>query len=246
MPEGCIAHQTAQRQAARRAGRRRAALSGTVLAHYERSPVALRAVVHHGRPPYAGRLSLAARSTSDEHDWAQGPRPIEEDNLLQARTVSTGVRLAREVVQRLAVLTDDEVELLVDATSVRARPPDVGRRLPPLRPHRRVRRGSPARAVPAARPDAATTRTSTASSGARRSGTTSWPTLKDSTLQQAALECLSDAAARPGCCQRAGTSSQPCCPTRVAAVLARTHAERRSLLPDERAAGQGSAMTRAI
>ena len=50
-------------------------------------------------------------------DWAKVRATIEEDNLLQARTVSTGRRLAREVAQRLAVLTDDELELLVDATT---------------------------------------------------------------------------------------------------------------------------------
>lgn len=42
---------------------------------------------------------------------------IAVENLLQARTVSSGLRLAREVTQRLAVLTGDEIELLVDATS---------------------------------------------------------------------------------------------------------------------------------
>jgi hypothetical protein len=43
---------------------------------------------------------------------------IESENLLQARTVSSGHRLAREVVQRLGELTDDEIDLLADATSV--------------------------------------------------------------------------------------------------------------------------------
>lgn len=42
---------------------------------------------------------------------------IEKDNLLQARTVASGHRLTREVVQRLAVLTYDEIELLIDATA---------------------------------------------------------------------------------------------------------------------------------
>lgn len=42
---------------------------------------------------------------------------IAKDNLLQARTVSSGVRLSREVVQRLAVLTDDELDLLLDASA---------------------------------------------------------------------------------------------------------------------------------
>jgi hypothetical protein len=52
-----------------------------------------------------------------EHDWAKVRQLIEQDNLLQARTVSTGHRRAREIAQRLAVLTDDELELLVDSTT---------------------------------------------------------------------------------------------------------------------------------
>ena len=51
-------------------------------------------------------------------DWAQVRAAIDSDNLLQARTVSSGHRLAREVVQRLAELTEDEIDLLVDASSV--------------------------------------------------------------------------------------------------------------------------------
>jgi hypothetical protein len=51
-------------------------------------------------------------------DWAKVRAAIESENLLQARTVSSGKRLAREVAQRLAELTDDEIDLLVDATSV--------------------------------------------------------------------------------------------------------------------------------
>lgn len=52
-----------------------------------------------------------------EHDWAKVRQLIEEDNLLQARTVSTGHRRAREVAQRLAVLSDGELELLIDSTT---------------------------------------------------------------------------------------------------------------------------------
>jgi hypothetical protein len=61
--------------------------------------------------------AIAAPIYLREHDWAKVRQLIEEDNLLQARTVSTGQRFAREVAQRLAVLTDNEVELLVDATT---------------------------------------------------------------------------------------------------------------------------------
>lgn len=52
-----------------------------------------------------------------EHDWSRVRALIEEGNLLQARTRSTGFRLAREVTQRLSVLSDPEIELLIDATS---------------------------------------------------------------------------------------------------------------------------------
>src|SRR4051794_29715549 len=51
------------------------------------------------------------------HDWAKVRELIQEDNLLQSRTRSSGFRLAREVAQRLSVLTEDEIELLIDATS---------------------------------------------------------------------------------------------------------------------------------
>lgn len=51
-----------------------------------------------------------------EHDWATVRELIEDDNLLQSRTRSSGFRLAREVAQRLSVLTDAEIELLIDAT----------------------------------------------------------------------------------------------------------------------------------
>lgn len=52
-----------------------------------------------------------------ERAWAKVRAVIAEENLLQARTVSSGSRLAREVTQRLAVLTGEEIELLIDATS---------------------------------------------------------------------------------------------------------------------------------
>lgn len=52
-----------------------------------------------------------------EHDWAKVRQIIQGDNLLQARTEATGQRRAREVAQRLAVLTDTELEMLVDSTT---------------------------------------------------------------------------------------------------------------------------------
>lgn len=51
-----------------------------------------------------------------EHEWANVRKVIGDDNLLQSRTYSSGTRLAREVVQRLAVLTDEEIELLIKAS----------------------------------------------------------------------------------------------------------------------------------
>lgn len=60
--------------------------------------------------------SVAAPVYLREHDWGKVRAAIDEDNLLQSRTRSAGARLAREVVQRLAVLTDEELELLLDAT----------------------------------------------------------------------------------------------------------------------------------
>lgn len=60
---------------------------------------------------------IAAPIYLREHDWAKVRQLIQEDNLLQARTVSTGHRRAREVAQRLAVLSEHELELLVDSTT---------------------------------------------------------------------------------------------------------------------------------
>jgi len=52
-----------------------------------------------------------------ERDWLKVRALIADDNLLQTRTAASGSRLAREVVQRLAVLTDDEIELLMAVTA---------------------------------------------------------------------------------------------------------------------------------
>jgi Putative inner membrane protein (DUF1819) len=60
---------------------------------------------------------IAAPLYLRERDWSKVRALVEDENLLQARTVESGHRLAREVVQRLAVLTDDEIELLIDATA---------------------------------------------------------------------------------------------------------------------------------
>lgn len=58
----------------------------------------------------AGPIFLKVR------DWGMVRDQLCSENLLQARTVSSGFRLAREVAQRLAVLTDFELELLRDAS----------------------------------------------------------------------------------------------------------------------------------
>ena len=50
-------------------------------------------------------------------DWRAVRAAIDADNLLQSRTVASAKRLGRELVQRLAELTDDELRLLVDATA---------------------------------------------------------------------------------------------------------------------------------
>lgn len=50
------------------------------------------------------------------HDWAAVRAQLVKENLLQARTASSAARLARETVQRLAVFTDLELELLVEAS----------------------------------------------------------------------------------------------------------------------------------
>ncbi len=50
-------------------------------------------------------------------DWQAVRAAIDADNLLQARTTASGRRLTRELVQRLALLTDSELELLLDATA---------------------------------------------------------------------------------------------------------------------------------
>lgn len=49
-------------------------------------------------------------------DWSQVRSKLIDENLLQSRTVSTRVRIAREVIQRLSVLTDLELEVMQDAS----------------------------------------------------------------------------------------------------------------------------------
>ncbi len=61
--------------------------------------------------------TLLAPAYVERRDWEQVRDKAVEDNILQTRTYRTGVRLVRETVKRLSALTDDEVELLVEATA---------------------------------------------------------------------------------------------------------------------------------
>lgn len=61
--------------------------------------------------------ALLAPVYVDVRDWEKVRDLAVEDNLLQARTHRTGVRLVRETVKRLSVLTDQEVELMDELTA---------------------------------------------------------------------------------------------------------------------------------
>ena len=64
----------------------------------------------------AREAMLLAPVYVEKHDWERVRDLGVRDNLLQTRTHTAGVRLVRETVQRLAVLDDHEVDLLVEAT----------------------------------------------------------------------------------------------------------------------------------
>lgn len=53
----------------------------------------------------------------ERRDWAKVRDLAVEENLLQTRTHSTGVRLVRETVKRLSVLSDREVEIISEITA---------------------------------------------------------------------------------------------------------------------------------
>ena len=65
----------------------------------------------------AREAALLAPVYIEQRDWEQVRDLAVKDNLLQARTHRTGVRLVRETVQRLSALADDEIELLIEATA---------------------------------------------------------------------------------------------------------------------------------
>lgn len=50
-------------------------------------------------------------------DWEKVRDAGVKENLLQARTRSTNVRIVRETVKRLSALSDNEIEILVDVTT---------------------------------------------------------------------------------------------------------------------------------
>jgi hypothetical protein len=50
-------------------------------------------------------------------DWDKVRSAVDDENALQTRTVASGKRLSRELVQRLAELSDEEINVLSDATA---------------------------------------------------------------------------------------------------------------------------------
>lgn len=49
------------------------------------------------------------------HDWVAVRHAVTEQNLLQARTTSSSVRVTRETIQRLGVFNDSELELVAES-----------------------------------------------------------------------------------------------------------------------------------
>jgi hypothetical protein len=60
--------------------------------------------------------TIAAPLYLQERDWSRVRARLAADNLLQTRTTSSRVRLNREVAQRLAMLSDPELGLVIDST----------------------------------------------------------------------------------------------------------------------------------
>lgn len=54
-------------------------------------------------------------------DWSATRARVIDNNLLQARTSSSNLRITRETIQRLSVLSDSELELLADASPTEQR-----------------------------------------------------------------------------------------------------------------------------
>lgn len=51
-----------------------------------------------------------------EHDWIKVRQISVEQNLLQARTTSSSVRVTRETIQRLSIFDEDELQLLSESS----------------------------------------------------------------------------------------------------------------------------------
>lgn len=64
---------------------------------------------------------LVAELYLTNRDWDATRARVIEDNLLQARTSSSSIRVTRETIQRLSVLGDSELELLVEASPTELR-----------------------------------------------------------------------------------------------------------------------------
>lgn len=60
---------------------------------------------------------VLARVFAEHPDWSNVRRIALDENLLQARTRTTGVRMVRETLKRLAVLSDEELRALPDLTA---------------------------------------------------------------------------------------------------------------------------------
>lgn len=60
---------------------------------------------------------ILARVYAEQPDWSTVRRIVINENLLQARTRSTGIRIMRETLKRLAVLSDEELRILPDFTA---------------------------------------------------------------------------------------------------------------------------------
>lgn len=65
----------------------------------------------------AREATLLAPVYLQQRDWHKVRDLALEENLLQVRTYTTGVRLVREAVKRLSALTDEEVQLLTEFTA---------------------------------------------------------------------------------------------------------------------------------
>jgi len=66
---------------------------------------------------FAEEATIAASVYLVMRDWKATRITLDKDNLLHARTRSSAVRTSRELIQRMATLTDDEAEYLATAPS---------------------------------------------------------------------------------------------------------------------------------